>query len=274
MSRNSEVFADYLLSLPQKVKSLREQAAALVAEADSAEAMLEHLDRSKLDCLKLTGNPKLDAALRLSMESGGYGGKYWLAAFPHILEKLDRMEKEIADWKEGGLMLADLTSQSSCPICFHLVILEVSANPILQIMPTRGYFHNIPLSVRIPGRLLMVCNSNTWVMGMEHCTDLSSAEYEVTSDGFKMVMVDAEHRVGSPIANTFDLTQLLHPNWGTRNVRLAGIILGEQAIERHIEKWRAFINKGYCMRPSEAESYLKFLDEFLGAVQGLTRIVA
>src|SRR3989344_5568232 len=180
MRSNPEVFASYVLSLPKKVRSLREQAMVLSIEADSAEAMLEHLDRSKLDCLKLTGNPKLDAALRLSMESGGYGGKYWLAAFPHILEKLDRMEKEIADWKEGGLMLADLTSQSSCPICFHLVILEVSANPILQIMPTRGYFHNIPLSVRIPGRLLMVCNSNTWVMGMEHCTDLSSAEYEVT----------------------------------------------------------------------------------------------
>ena len=176
MSRNSEAFADHLLHLPENVKSLREQAATMAAEADSAEAMLEHIDRSRLDCLKLTGNPKLDAALRLSMESGGYGGKYWLAAFPVILEKIERMEKGIADWKEGGLMLADLTSQSSCPLCLHLVVLEVPAKPNLQIVPTRGYFHDIPISVRVPARLLMTWNSNTWVMGMENCTDLSSAE--------------------------------------------------------------------------------------------------
>ena len=274
MSRNSEVFANYLLSLPQKVKTLREQAAVLVTEADSAEAMLEHLDCSKLDCLKLTGNPKLDVALRLSMENGGYGGKHWLAAFPSILEKLDCMEKEIADWKEGGFMLVDLTSQSSCPICLHLVVLEVQANPTIQIVPTRGYFHDIPISVRIPGRLLMAWDSNTWVMGMEHCTDLSSAQYEVTGDGFKLEMIDAEHHAGSPIATTFDLTQLLHPNWGTRNVRLAGIVLGEQAIAEHIWKWKAFVNKGYCMGPSEINSYLKFLDEFLGTVQGLAQVAA
>lgn len=275
MSRsNPVVFANYLQSLPQKVRALREQAAALTAEADSAEAMLENLDRVRLDSLKLTGNPKLDAALRLSMESGGYGGKYWLAAFPIILEKIERMEKEIADWKEGGLMLADLTSQSSCPLCLDLVVLEVPAKPTLQIVPARGYFHDIPVSVRVPARLLMAWNSNTWVIGMEHCTDMSSAQYEVTNDGFKLGMVDAEHRVGSPIATTFDLTQLLHPNWGTQNVRRAGIVLGEQAIAEHIEKWRAFVNQGYCMGPSAIKSYLKFLDEFLGAIQGLYQVAA
>ena len=49
MRSNPEVFASYVLSLPKKVRSLREQAMVLSIEADSAEAMLEHLDRSKLD---------------------------------------------------------------------------------------------------------------------------------------------------------------------------------------------------------------------------------
>ncbi len=271
MSRSDpEVFASYLLSLPQKVQSLREQAAAFTAEADSLEATLEHLDRSRLDTLNLTGNSKLDAALRLSMETGG--GRYWLAAFPDILQKLERMEKEIADWEEGGFILADLTSQQSDPACLQFVILEVPANPTLRIVPTPGYFQDIPVSVRIRARLLVAWNSNTWVTGMEHCTNLSSGKYGVTGDGLKIEMVDVEHRADSPITTTFDLTRLLHPNWGTRNVDLAGIVLGEQAIKEHIEKWRAFVNK--CVRPSEIKYYMKFLDEFLASVQGLNQVAA
>lgn len=268
MNRDSDVFADYLLSLPQRVKSLRQQAAALVTEADSAEVMLEHLDRSRLDCLKLSGNPKLDAALRLSMESGAYGGKHWLTALPLIFKKLNCMEKEIADWKEGGLMLADLTSQSSHPLCLCLVVLEVPASSTLQIVPTCGYFRDIPISVRIPARLLMAWNSNTLVMDIEECIDLSSGGYKVSDSVMRIQMAVMEHCADTPITTTFDLTQLLHPNWGTHNVHLAGITLGEQAIERHIEEWRTFVNK-YC-HPFEVEPYLKFLDEFLGAVQGLT----
>ncbi|HVY68089.1 MAG TPA: hypothetical protein VHA30_04320 [Patescibacteria group bacterium] len=268
------VFANYLRSLPQKVKTLREQVAVLTAEADSAEAMLENLDRVRLDSLKLTGDPNVDFALRLSMESGSYGGKYWLEKFLVILEKIERMEKEVADWEEGGLMLTDLTSQVSCPLSLQFVVLEVPAKPTLQIVPTCGYFHDIPISVRIPARLLMAWNSNEWVMKMGRFTNITSAQYEVASDGLRLGMIDAEHRAESPITSTFDLTQLLHPNWGTWRVHLAGIVLGEQTITEHIEKWRLFVKQGYCMGPSEIKAYLGFLDEFLGAIRRLYQVVA
>ena len=129
---DSHAFADYILSLPEKAASLREQAARSIAQADQIAALLRHLDRERLGTLKLTGNPNLDAALYLSF-AHGFAERDWLTIFPQILEKLERMEKEVAEWEEGGLMLADLTSQNSSPACLSLVVLDVPFRSGLQL---------------------------------------------------------------------------------------------------------------------------------------------
>ena len=79
-----------------------------------------------------------------------------------------------------------------------------------------------------------------------------------------------EHRTNNA-ATTFDLTELFHPNWGTSDVHLSGVFPGEQAIAKHVEDWKAFVNEGYCMGPPVIAFYLKFLDDFSEATRNLAQ---
>lgn len=181
-SQRSRLLADYIVSLPQKASSLREQAQKLTAEADQIEAVLSGLDLVKLDNLVLTDNPKVDAALRLSME---YPGE-WLLAFPDILKRLENLESQIAGWKDGGLVFVDLTSQVYNPPCPVWIIAEVKAGLRLQIVAGQGYFHDIHLSIRIIGKILLnMSYSNNWKI----------------------------RRINNPTDSIIDLTQMFHPNW-------------------------------------------------------------
>jgi hypothetical protein len=239
---NSATFAEYILSLPQKEATLRQQAAALTKEADSMGTILKNLDRKKLDELALTGNPKLDAALRLSMESGRWGAD-WLRIFPQILAKIERAERDIAEWKPGGLMIADFTPQNSCPCCLDLAVIEVSAGTNLQITMGDCYFSEIPFTIWIPGRYLITAKSNTTPIG-----------------------ITRHENIG---LTGVDLIRLFHPNWGTWRTPLAGIFLGEKAIANHVEGWKEFVSRESSMDDATRTQYLKFLDEFHETVRSL-----
>lgn len=264
----NNIFADYILSLPEKVSTLQSQAAQLLEEATSMAGFLSALDLAKIDALTLTGNPKLDAALRLSMESGKRG-RDWLDVFPRILAKISHFEKQIADWQQGGLMLVDLTAQDRCPICLNFVLMEVPANPAIHISASSGYFHDIPISIRVPGRLIIAWSSTTWITGLDRCISPQPVEFRI-SHGRRRIESDGQVSQES----TFDLTLLLHPNWGTRNVRLAGISLGISAIKKHIQDWSEFVDEGYCMSTLETKNYQQFLTDFQSAMETLKNVNA
>jgi hypothetical protein len=237
-------FANYLLSLPPREAALRKQAAKLLGEADGIVTILQNLDRTKLDSLTLTGSTKLDAALRLSMESGR-GGKDWLEKFPQILERLTIAEQEIAAWKAGGLMLADLTPQVDRPLCLEFAVVAVPARPTLQITPVIDSFSIIPFSVWVPGYRLMTASSATAPIGITH------------------------HK--NDVSGGIDLTKLFHPNWGPWHVPLANIFLGNEAIVEHIEDWKESIAGEYRTDPASRTHYAEFLEKFREAFEALAR---
>lgn len=256
LSTNS---ANNILSLLQNERSLREQAEVLNKEVETNGGFIkELLDQVRRNRLGPTGNPKLDAALALSVHTGSSTNVAQIQAIETIYAQLDCLESTIASWKEGGLMLVDLTSQVGSPTCLELAVLQVPPSSTLEITAAPGYFQDISVSVRIPGRLLAAWNSNTLLFISRHI-DLQPKSYKFNRKDFRLDIVNMS-LLAEPVTTSFDVTSLVHPNWGTRNVSLAGIFLGKEAIDSHIDAWRSVESSSH---------YHNFLDEFAAVVSSL-----
>lgn len=234
------------------------------ARIAAIEEEVAQLDLSKLRRLELSGDPNVDYAWYLVLKTL-YGAKGQITAFPGVLAKIKQIQATINGWESGGIMLVDLTTFSEGGPCLSFVVLEVPPNPVAKSTATSGYFDDIPVSFRVPGRLIMAWQSSTFVWTSKYP---SAEEYELTNDGRRLSLVDP--RLGEEnIQTTYDLTELFHPNWGTQSGGFTRIALGDEAIVSSIARWRSEITENQYIDAKYGQFLVEFLDEFLRAVEKL-----
>lgn len=239
-------FGRYFLGLSDRIAQMRmvieryrEQIGGLVGLGDV-------LDKDALSRGSLTGDPRLDAAICLSIFSPREEKKRenWIRASVQVYKAIVEVEEKLKGWK-GGLVLYDATPKVS-PCYWGEIILGRVSNPQLIV------------EFRKPG-----VRELERERGRERAVAIGVATYEHI-DYFA-----AEFGAISPsrTGGILDITALFDPYWGgetdlryqviepSAEEGVAGLFLGGVQIERHLYDTRQRLSLG-----TDAREAVGFID--------------
>lgn len=206
-------FGSSFLGLPEVVRRLK-----LVVEESERQlafyvTLRDALDRDALSRGTLTGDPRLDAAICLSISGAR---EDWIGASVQVYKAIIEVERELKGWK-GGLVLYDATSNTS-PYCGEIILGRVS-NPQLFV------------EFRNPGARELERAVAVGVTAYEHI-DYFNAGITVIAPNYT--------------DGILDITALFDPYWGgdtdlryqtagpSAREGVAGLFLGSAKIKRHL----------------------------------------
>lgn len=232
-------FGRYFLTLPVRLARLESGVRENQTMISGLKALREVLDREALTGGVLTGDPRLDAAICLSIMGPR---ERWINASVAVYKAIVETERRLRSWN-GGVLLYDATSEVS-PYRGELIFGRVS-NPRLSIEFREGV-REVEKAVAIQ------------VETYEH---LGYFNIGVGVIGFR-------EKKG-----VLDITALFDPYWGgdsdlryqsersSAKEGLAGIFLGENEIKRHIYE----LKSNHRFTPEDSAMAIKFitkLEEF------------
>lgn len=226
-------FGSYFLGLPAELARLNTEIRERQRIIYGLEALGEALDREALSRGVLTGDPRLDAAICLSIIRNGGN---WIRVSTEVYKSIVEVEKRLKDW-EGGIILYDATSEIS-PYRGELVFGKVSSP-----------------------RLLIRFREGT--KELEKAVTIGVGNYEHL-DYFSAGTPVIGFRDGDGVLDT---TSLFDPYWGgdsdlryriegpSSTEGLAGLFLGEQEIKRHINE----IENNHKLAPQDRALVAEFI---------------
>lgn len=210
-------FGSYFLTLPTRLARLETERRERQETIRGLMALREVLDRDALSRGVLTGDPRLDAAICLSISGAG---ENWIGASVQVHKAILEVEGELKGWK-GGLVLYDATSNTS-PYCGEIILGKIS-NPRLFV------------EFRNPGARELERAVAVGVAAYEHI-DYFNAGITVIAPNYT--------------DGILDITALFDPYWGgdtdlryqangpSAREGVAGLFLGSRKIKRHLHDTR------------------------------------
>lgn len=242
-------FGNSFLGLPDVMARLRSEIEKSVRQVAFYVALRDALDKDALSRGTLTGDPRLDAAICLSISRVR---EDWIDASHQVYKAIVEVEEELKGWK-GGLVLYDATSNIS-PYWGEIVLGRVFHPQLIVKFVSPG--------VRELER----------ERGRERAVAIGVATYEHI--GYSKTVFGVI--VPSHTDGILDVTALFDPYWGAdANLRhqtagpsakegIAGLFLGSAQIERHLCDVRQRLSLG-----TDAREAVGFID---GIEQRLARL--
>lgn len=227
-------FGSYFLGLPDRLARLEGEARECQETIRGLRALRGVLDRDALSRGALTGDPRLDAAICLSISGRS---ENWIGASVRVYRKIAEVEEELKDW-EGGLVLCDVTSGIS-PYCGEIILGRVS-EPRLFV------------EFRNPGAGELERAVTVGIRTYKHINCFNAGA----------TVIVPKHTDG-----TLDITALFDPYWGgdtdlryqangpSAREGVAGLFLGRAKIKRHLHDVRQRLSLG-----TDAREAVGFID--------------
>lgn len=207
--------SDQIAQMRMAIERYREQIGGMVGLGDV-------LDKDALSRGSLTGDPRLDAAICLSIFGPKEKRENWIGASTQVYKAIKEIEEELKGWK-GGLVLYDATSNAS-PYWGEMILGRVS-NPRLIVEFRKSGVRELERE-----------------RGRERAVAIGVATYE------HIDYFEAEFGAISPsrTGGILDITALFDPYWGgetdlryqvighSAREGVAGLFLGSVKIKRHL----------------------------------------
>lgn len=237
-------FGSYFLTLPGRLARLEMKARECQEMIRGLKALRGVLDQDALSRGSLTGDPRLDAAICLSISGAR---ENWIGTSVRVYKAIIEVEEELKGW-EGGLVLYDATSNTS-PYCGEIILGRIS-NPRLFV------------EFRNPGARELERAVAVGVKTYEHIDDFNAG----------IMVITPNHTDG-----ILDITALFEPHWGgdtdlryqtagpSAREGVAGLFLGSAKIKRHLHDTRQRLD----LRENTREA-VRFIDQIEQRFAGLS----
>lgn len=231
-------FGRYFLGLPEQIAQRRMAIERYMEQIKGLVGLREVLDKDALSCGSLTGDPRLDAAICLSISGPNERKENWIGASGEVYKAIKEIEEELKGWR-GGLVLYDATSNAS-PYCGEIILGRVF-NPRLVIE-----FKN-------PGGRELERAVAVGVKTYEHIDCFNAG----------ITVIAPSHTDG-----ILDITALFDPYWGvdtdlryqaigpSAREGIAGLFLGSAKITKHLQDIKQRLSSG-----TDAPKAVGFIDQ-------------